>query len=223
MKICSRKNCFMAGLPQKINSFSKSKYSKDGLKCSCKNCGKVYREDNKEHIKLQSKKYSEINKKHISEKNKNRRLSNIGHCLVVEKNYRKKNRETILKKQRDVRETFEGKQSRRNTDLKTKYRKSLGWYYTKLDEQDGGCGICSSKKSGRKTYENFCVDHDHKCCMGSKSCGECVRGLLCFPCNTYLGHLEIKNNSDLLSPAQLKYLNKYKKIYVVQNKELKEA
>lgn len=34
-----------------------------------------------------------------------------------------------------------------------------------------------------------CVDHDHKCCSGKISCGKCVRGLICSPCNKFLGHL----------------------------------
>lgn len=34
-----------------------------------------------------------------------------------------------------------------------------------------------------------CVDHDHGCCSGKISCGKCVRGLICSPCNKFLGHL----------------------------------
>ena len=34
-----------------------------------------------------------------------------------------------------------------------------------------------------------CVDHDHDCCSGKVSCGRCVRGLICSPCNKFLGHL----------------------------------
>lgn len=58
------------------------------------------------------------------------------------------------------------------------YRKShLKKFYGLTVEQyeelsKNGCGVCG-------TMDDLCVDHDHNCCAGRKSCGACVRGVLC--------------------------------------------
>lgn len=47
----------------------------------------------------------------------------------------------------------------------------------------GGCDLCGE-------YVKLFVDHDHSCCPGDKSCGDCVRGGLCQHCNTGLGYFK---------------------------------
>lgn len=57
-----------------------------------------------------------------------------------------------------------------------------------LAKQGGGCAVCGTRTPGFKN-KGWHVDHDHRCCPGTKnSCGECVRGILCGPCNVGLGH-----------------------------------
>lgn len=58
--------------------------------------------------------------------------------------------------------------------------------YEALKEFQGGtCAICRRAKGVTK---RLAVDHDHTCCSGKTSCGNCVRGLLCSPCNSVLAH-----------------------------------
>ena len=66
---------------------------------------------------------------------------------------------------------------------------SLEQYNLMLLFQNNQCAICNTKKPRKKQNEsnNFYIDHDHACCPGAFSCGQCVRGLLCQLCNSGIG------------------------------------
>jgi hypothetical protein len=50
--------------------------------------------------------------------------------------------------------------------------------------QNGRCAVCARPLPATRYH----IDHDHSCCPGNAaSCGRCVRGILCGPCNTGLG------------------------------------
>lgn len=55
-------------------------------------------------------------------------------------------------------------------------------------DQRGLCANLGCQKQLIGKHEP-CVDHDHSCCPGPKSCRKCVRGLLCYSCNIALGHV----------------------------------
>jgi hypothetical protein len=65
-----------------------------------------------------------------------------------------------------------------------------------LAEQGGECAACGT------TRGPWHIDHDHICCPGSKTCGNCVRAILCASCNCALGFA--KDN-----PATLRALADY--------------
>jgi hypothetical protein len=72
--------------------------------------------------------------------------------------------------------------------LKELYGMTLDDYARMLESQGGLCansGCFNPPPADRR----FDMDHDHACCPGKKSCGKCVRGLLCRQCNHALGML----------------------------------
>ena len=68
-------------------------------------------------------------------------------------------------------------------------------------EQDNKCALCYVEFTGRKSIR---IDHDHNCCKSLKTCGKCVRGLLCHRCNIAIF---IFDDAELLEKANI-YLNK---------------
>lgn len=64
---------------------------------------------------------------------------------------------------------------------------------------DGKCHAC-------KVNDAVNIDHDHNCCETSRSCGKCVRGVLCHHCNSALGLLKDDREKIL---KLLKYVDSF--------------
>lgn len=100
------------------------------------------------------------------------RMRTCRECRIASnKVWFEKNKEQYKKKEKFVR-------------LKSKYGITPERFMQMMEEQHGLCAICD------KDMEPPCIDHDHRCCPGDKSCGKCVRGLICDNCNKGLGQFK---------------------------------
>lgn len=79
--------------------------------------------------------------------------------------------------------------------LWTYYRLRREDWEAMWDRQNGQCALCRMGLDETKMV----VDHDHRCCPGERSCGRCVRAILCRRCNTAVGWLECQPNYSLES------------------------
>lgn len=117
-------------------------------------------------------------------------------------------------KRRDLEKRAARNRERRASDPEYKrraYSVSHKWRYgITLDEKDamlaaqgGVCAICNTPDPGKREW---CVDHDHACCPDpARSCGKCIRGIICARCNFALGQMD-----DDVSKLQaaIEYLNR---------------
>lgn len=72
-----------------------------------------------------------------------------------------------------------------------------------FDKQGRCCAIC--RTTDPKSRNGWATDHDHSCCSAEKTCGKCVRAILCQKCNQTVGYIEA--HPDIA--AALDYINRY--------------
>lgn len=73
----------------------------------------------------------------------------------------------------------------RERNLKIRYGITVQEYEELISD---GCFVCG-------TNENLCIDHDHECCSGKETCGDCIRGVLCW--NHNLGEAKFKTIEEV--------------------------
>jgi len=110
--------------------------------------------------------------------------------IAYDKAYYKKYKKRILKEAQEAyrhwKNSFTAEeffQMNRRHVLKYRYNLTPEEVKKLWRKQKCRCKLC------RKRVNKFVVDHDHDCCSGRRSCGKCIRGLLCIPCNAMLGQL----------------------------------
>ena len=77
-------------------------------------------------------------------------------------------------------------------------------YVTHFRAQNGRCAVCGDPPSPDTVFQ---WDHDHSHCPGPQGCRECVRALVCGPCNTRIAVVENALRFD--TQPILDYLQKW--------------
>lgn len=91
---------------------------------------------------------------------------------------------------------FPDVRKRHEAYLRERYKMTWERYSELVEAQNGVCAMCSNSPTAKR---RLVVDHDHACCPGNRTCGNCVRGILCLTCNVWLGvfeSVEIQANAE---------------------------
>jgi hypothetical protein len=164
--------------------------------------------DNKEKLRTKAKKRYEENSKFILQRAKElsgkRTPEQVTKDKAYHDNYYLENRDAQLAEAKErykkdpgprklaVRVRYENlpeqeKQRLCRAGVLRKFHTTEEWYERKLLEQHSHCALCDTERESDGS--RLAIDHDHRCCKRSGSCGNCLRGLLCLRCNVLLGQL----------------------------------
>lgn len=142
-----------------------------------------YRKRNPETVKEHGKRYRDRNKDKNRDRKKDWRNKNKDHVKETSKEWYLLNKDHVA-----------------DVAMQRRCGITLRQYEEMLYAQGNKCAICGATESYKgSTIVRFSIDHDRSCCPSLKSCGRCVRGLLCHHCNVGIGHL--RDDIDLLEAA----------------------
>lgn len=128
----------------------------------------------------------------ISNESATKRCSKCGHRKPHDDFFRQKKSKdgkhahckTCRMQYQNDRHVADGGISTRRRNLVWKFGFDEVEFADRLARQGGACAVC------RTSDGPFAVDHDHGCCPGPKTCGKCVRSILCGNCNRAIGILK---------------------------------
>lgn len=132
---------------------------------------------------------------------KHRRMAICKACRPARRN--KEREKAAAKKRRMMLDNPEYRRNQLNASHRWRYGITLDEKVEMLAAQGGVCAVCGTNESGKR---DWCVDHDHACCpQSARSCGKCIRGIICARCNFALGQMD----DDVAKlQAAIDYLNR---------------
>jgi hypothetical protein len=171
-----------------FSDFHKYAKSSDGYKHFCKQCVREYDQNEDDSRRIFPRKINENGdihcrncgeyfKEHEMKQSKIGKYKGLCYCLTCA---------PLLNHIRNV----------------SRYGITIEQYHQILEDQNYACKICGLKEDSYR--KRLSIDHDHLCCPGERSCGKCVRGLLCHKCNMALGAI---NDDVKILQTMIEYLN----------------
>jgi hypothetical protein len=188
------KSCCRCKKIKDIEMFSVGKSRIDGRQSACKECHRKYYVEHQEEIKIRAAEWSKNNKYAAA---------------ITKKAYYQRHREEWKAKASDRAKTRPDRTRviQRRCHIKRRFGLTLERFESMLEEQNYSCAVCACKTPGGQG--SWHVDHDHSCCDKVKTCGKCVRGILCVRCNSGLG---LFKDSTILLDRAMEYLRKHQAV-----------
>jgi hypothetical protein len=177
--------------PATLEFFHKYPRNADGFRGECKVCHKAQKRaweaSHPEQVREAKRRRTAANP-HSNRRRANQwRKDNPERYKANMRNWYEENKDAVREAMRADRKNNPRKY--REYELKKKFGITLAEFDALLEKQGGKCAACGATEPGGK-YNQWAVDHDHACCPGRKTCGKCIRGILCNGCNAGIGFLK---------------------------------
>lgn len=172
--------------------------------CTCEkhNRPRMSLEEQQESQRGRSKKHYESNREAILERQRSKRQDPAqGEAIRARSRERLANltpeeRERRAQLNRDwYKSNPRSPEESKRQHLRHRYGITLEAWEQAISDQDGKCYLCDRPLDFDQP-RTIHVDHDHSCCAGKKSCGKCIRGIACDPCNRGVGYFS--DDPDLM-------------------------
>jgi len=112
----------------------------------------------------------------------------VARCERDPEGMRERQKASHDRRRERLRQSGELYETDRRRWMRANYHLTPEAYAAILESQGGRCAICRTSTPGGK--RSWHIDHDHECCPTAKTCGKCIRGILCSHCNTRLAWFE---------------------------------